>query len=184
MPLVLVKETGSALSNSNSYADASDGDSYHDGHLYATAWSAATTGNKEKALVMATRLIDSLCHFHGFRVTTTQSLQWPRQQCPDPDKPAVPYTPLSVVLNNYVDPTVVPKAIVDATCEQARELLIADRTTAPPGEGLFATWTGTDGTKYSKLDTRPILSHVTQAFLSKFGSLVTERSGSVRLVRV
>ena len=183
MPLVLIKEDGSGLSNSNSYADALDGDSYYDGHLYATAWTAATTGNKEKALVMATRLIDSLCHFHGFRVKVTQSLQWPREQCPDPDKTSVPYTPLAVILNNFVDPITVPRPIVQATCEQARELLITDRTTAPPGEGLFATWNSTDGTKYSKFDTRPILSHVAQAMLSKFGSLINERSGSVRLIR-
>ena len=118
MPLVLIKEPGSGLPDSNSYADVADGDSYYDGHLYATAWTAATTGNKEKALVFATRMIDTLCHFYGFRTLVTQSLQWPRQQCPDPDKSPVPLTPLTVVVADFVSTNVVPKAIVQATCEQ------------------------------------------------------------------
>ena len=61
--------------------------------------------------------------------------------------------------------------------------LVADRTTAPPGEGISATWTDVTGTRYSKFDTRPIISHVAQALLAKFGSLISERSGSVRLIR-
>src|SRR3954470_21426298 len=150
--MTLIKEDGTAKVDANSYANVTDGDTYHEGHLYASAWTAASTSNKEKALVMATRLIDSLCHFYGFRFTTTQSLQWPREQCPDPDKASTPYTPLSVVLNNFVDPTIVPPAVLQATCEMARELLNLDRTTAPPGEGLSSTWTSTDGTKYSKTD--------------------------------
>jgi len=94
-----------------------------------------------------------------------------------------PMSGKTFLTQSYTSPFV-PKAIIQATCEQARELLIIDRTTAPPGEGLLATWNSTDGTKYSKFDKRPILSHVTQALLAKFGSLVNDRSGSVRLIRV
>jgi hypothetical protein len=32
--------------------------------------------------------------------------------------------------------SIVPLAVVEATCEMARELLIADRSASPPGEGL------------------------------------------------
>jgi hypothetical protein len=88
MALVLIKEDGTGRSDANSYAAAADGDAYFDGHLYATAWTGASTGNKEKALVMATRLIDSQYQFNGFRSNTDQALQWPRQRCPDPDSSA------------------------------------------------------------------------------------------------
>ena len=84
---------------------------------------------------------------------------------------------------NFVDFDVVPKAVVDATCEMARELLIADRTASPAGEGIASTYNGPVGTKYSKGDTRPIISHVTQAMLGKYGGLVSAASGGVRLVR-
>ena len=54
--LTLVKEDGTGKSDANSYASVADADAYHEGHLYASAWTGATTADKEKALVMATRL--------------------------------------------------------------------------------------------------------------------------------
>src|SRR5437870_961513 len=87
--MTLIKEDGTGKADANSYANAADGDAYFDGHLYAGAWTAATTANKEKALVMATRLIDSQYQFNGFRAHETQALQWPREQCPDPDEARV-----------------------------------------------------------------------------------------------
>src|SRR6185436_6166277 len=86
MALVLIKEDGTGKVDANAYANAADGDSYHDGHLYASAWTAATTGNKEKALVLATRLIDAQVQFNGFRRFNAQALQWPREKCVDPDR--------------------------------------------------------------------------------------------------
>ena len=77
----------------------------------------------------------------------------------------------------------------------ARELLIADRTGAPPGEGISSTQTSSathdsaggsssqSSTTYSKEDTRPIVSRVAQAMLAKYGALIQGGSGSVRLVR-
>lgn len=184
MALTLIKEDGTGKVDANSYADATDGDAYHDGHLYATAWTAATTQNKEKALVFATRLIDSQCQFNGGRRKAEQALQWPRVQCPDPDKGLRTISVLIPVLDNFVLYDQVPKAVVDATCEMARELLIVDRTAAHLGEGIWKTWTDTGGTTYDKGDTRPIISYVAQAMLSKFGALVKSRAGAVPLLRV
>jgi hypothetical protein len=79
----------------------------------------------------------------------------------------------------------------------ARELLIVDRTAAPPGEGIdsvqtihathAATGTGsssdTSSTKYSKSDTRLIISCVARAMLSKYGAPISGGGGAVRLVR-
>ena len=88
MPLTLIKETGDGLVDANSYADTADGAAYHDGHLYPAPWTAATSETQEAALVMATRLIDALFHFKGFRRLSTQALQWPRRWVPDPDNDA------------------------------------------------------------------------------------------------
>ena len=89
MPLTLIKEDGTGKVDANSYASAADGDAYHDGHLYASAWTAATTPNKEKALVMATRLIDGEYQFNGFKRSDAQALQWPRERCDDLDRSGV-----------------------------------------------------------------------------------------------
>src|ERR1043166_2927112 len=191
MALTLIKEDGSGMANANSYAAAADGDAYFDGHLYATAWTAASTGNKEKALVFATRLIDSQFQFNGWKAHDAQALQWPRERCPDVDKSLITISVLVPFLGTYVDADLVPTAVVNATCEMARELLIADRTSAPPGEGIATLHTGhTDAgvggnapssdnttTVYSKADTKPIISHVAQAMLAKYGALMTSGSG-------
>ena len=171
MALTLIKEDGTGLSNANAYASAVDGDAYHDGHLYATAWTGATAEQKEAALVMATRLIDSQYQFGGVLADEEQALQWPREDCRNPDGA------------DFLDSDAVPQAVVNATCEMARELLIADRTASPAGEGLKYQNVGPNQTGYDKTDTRPIISHVAQAMLAKFGSLIRAKSGAVKLVR-
>jgi len=195
MALTLVKEDGTGLSNANSYASVADGDAYFEGHLYASAWTAATALTKAAALVMATRLVDSQFQFNGYRAHEAQALQWPRERCPDPDRNLVTRTPLSPVLTNFVPSDSVPKPVAAAVCEMARELLIVDRTAAPPGEGISSTQTSTashdsaggsssqSSTPYSKEDTRPFVTRVAQAMLAKYGALI-QGGGSVRLVRV
>jgi hypothetical protein len=176
MALVLIKEDGTAKVDANSYASAVDGDAYHEGHLYATAWTAATLANKEAALVFATRLIESQYLFGGLKTTEAQALQWPREGCRDLDA--------GRWSGGLVKGNVVPKAVIEATCEMARELLIADRTSAPPGEGLKYQNVGGDQTGYDKSDRRPIISYVAQAMLAKLGSLLKSKSGAVPLTRV
>lgn len=178
MALVLIKEDGTGKSDANSYADVADGDAYHDAHLYATAWTAATTGNKEKALAMATRVLDAEYKFYGVRTKETQALQWPRDLCPDRD--CAPDPDGCAYLANEK----VPVPLVSATCEMARELLILDRTAPPPGEGVASTWTDVSGTRYSKSDKRPVVSLTAQALLVKYGFLWKRGEGRARLVRV
>jgi hypothetical protein len=172
MALTLIKEDGTGKADANSYANVADGDAYHDGHLYATAWTAATTANKEKALVMATRLIDAEVRFKGVKASTTQALQWPRADCGDPDG------------SDDLASDVVPAAVVQATCEMARELLVKDRTAAPTGEGLKYSNVGSTQTGYDKTDTPPVITRVAQAMLAKFGVLLKAKSGAVNLIRV
>ncbi len=171
MPLALIKEDGTGKADANAYANVADGDAYHAGHLYASAWTAASADQKAVALVMASRLIDAEYQFGGTRSVATQALQWPREDCPDPDA------------GDMVAETMVPKAVVEAACELARELIIADRTAAPAGEGLKYYNNAGVQTGYDKTDTRPIIPAVAQALLAKFGSLTKAKSGTVRLVR-
>lgn len=178
MSLTLTKENGSGLADANSYASVADGDSFHDGHLYATAWTGATTDQKSTALVMASRLIDAEYQFNGVRATDAQAMAWPRYRCPDPDRDS-----RLLLGGNWLPENQVPKNVSAATCEMARELLLADRTAAPTGEGLKYHNESGSQTGYDKTDRRPIISAVAQAMLAKYGSLVKSKSGAVRLVR-
>ena len=188
MALTLIKEDGTGKVDANSYASAADSDAYHDGHLYATAWTGATTPNKEKALVMATRLIDGEYQFNGFKHSDAQALQWPRERCPDPDRSGGGI--VAGVLSGrfggdaYVPSDLVPPAVLRATCELARELIIADRTTTPPGEGVTLVRAADQSeTIYNKRDKRPVISMIAQSLLCKYGSLL-KKAGMVRLQRV
>lgn len=171
MALVLIKEDGTGKADANSYANAADGDAYHAGHLYATKWIAATTATKEAALVMATRLIDSYFTFRGIKSVTAQALRWPRYGCPDAETGG-----------EFVS-TAVPPELVAATCELAREMIVADRTAAPAGEGISKTWLSSTGTTYDKSDRRPVIPRHVVRMLDRLGGVEEERSGSVRLIR-
>ena len=184
MALTLIKEDGTGKADANSYADVADGNAYYDGHLYATAWTVATDAQKAVALVMASRLIDAEFQFNGTRTNTVQGLQWPRAKCPEPDNVHVPLSALLPIPSDYVQYDTVPKAVVQAACEMARELLITDRTTAPPGEGLKYQNVGGNQTGYDKTDRRQVLSQVALVMLAKYGSQISAHSGSVRLIRV
>ena len=184
MALTLIKEDGSGKADANSYASVADGDSYHDGHLYATAWTGASADQKAVALVMATRLIDAEFQFNGTRTTANQALQWPRAMCPEPDNVHVPISVLLPIPYDYVQYDTVPKSVVQATCEMARAMLIEDRTANPLGEGLKYTGLGVNQTSFDKSDRRPVLTQLAQVMLAKYGSQISAKSGAVRLMRV
>jgi hypothetical protein len=189
MSLILIKETGSALPNSNSYASATDADAYHEGHLYPSAWTGASTATKQAALVMATRLIDAAYQFNGSKVLTTQALQWPRQMALDPDVPNPGALGIAGLLDisspAYFDRTQIPQALVDATCELARELIKSDTTDATDGEGISSIGiTGGLHIQFDKKDQQPKIPETARLFLAKLGTYLASRSGTVKLIRV
>lgn len=186
MALVLIKEDGSAKADANSYADAADGDAYHDAHLYATDWTGAAAGTKDKALVMSSRLIDESYQFNGTKLTAGQAMQWPRLDARDPDRPRSVNTILSGdTLAQDFPANAVPKLLVDAVCELARLLIVADRTADPDGQGLSAfSASGAMALTFDKKDQRPLLPRHVQNILSKLGTIIGNSSGAVRVTRV
>jgi hypothetical protein len=184
MPLVLIKEDGTGKVDANSYAAVTDGDAYHEAHLYAADWAAASAGNKAVALVMATRLIDAHYQFRGFKTHDTQALQWPREFARDDDALRVSGIGGLMSRDQYFNSAIVPKLLRDATIETARELIKADRTEAPDGEGLASmSLTGTLSMTFDKSDRPPVIPHVAQAMLTKLGEYLKRNTGVVRLVR-
>ena len=184
MALTLIKEDGTGKTDANSYADLVDGNAYHDGHLYASAWTAAPDSQKAVALVMASRLIDAEFQFNGTRTNAVQGMQWPRARCPEPDAIHVPLQALLPIPSDFVRFDSVPKAVGQATCEMARELLITDRTAAPAGEGLKYYNNSSVQTGYDKTDRRPVLSQVAMVMLAKYGVPMSATSGMTKLNRV
>ena len=183
MALVLTVENGTGLADANCYASVATGDAYHEGHLYASAWDAAAPALKEKALVMATHLIDEFFQFNGVKRRGSQSLQWPRRDCPDPDNDSAAAL-LPAKRGAFLGDATVPVVVVNAACELARELLKADRTADPDGEGLGSlTIEGAFNIEFDKDDRRKALTLRVLVMLGKYGSFLSGRSGMARLVR-
>jgi hypothetical protein len=184
--MTLVKEDGTGMSNANTYASVADGDSYHEAHLYASDWTGATTATKEAALAMATRLIDGSYQFNGFKYTTEQALQWPRELCHDPDRNEGVYTALtSSRRRRDFDVDQIPVQVVQACCEIARELIKADSTDAVDGQGLSQlSIAGAINMQFHKGDKQPTIPDTAQLFLMKLGRYLKQNAGTAKLTRV
>ena len=106
MTVTVVATTGSEEANSYLTVNAADGIA---NTMVATLkWSTATTDNKGRALITATRYLDQL-EWIGERASTTQALQWPRSEASCGDK--------------AYDDDVIPAEIKYATFDLADALL-------------------------------------------------------------
>ena len=184
MPLTLIKEDGTGKADANAYADVAEGDAFHEAHLYATDWTGANITTKTAALVFATRFIDAYYQFRGFKAHSTQALQWPREFARDDDALTNRVSLSLASRDEYFAANLVPKTLRDATIETARELIKANRTDDPEGEGLATmALTGTLSLTFDKKDRAPVIPHVAQAMLSKLGEYLHRRAGTARLIR-
>jgi len=75
MPVTVTATVGSA--SANSYLTVAAADDLANLYLGTLNWASATTDNKGRALIMATRYLDELTWI-GSKASTTQSLLWPR----------------------------------------------------------------------------------------------------------
>jgi hypothetical protein len=182
MALTLIKEDGTGRADANSYATRADGNAYHEAHVAASDWTSAMDAQKDAALVMATRVIDALFRFGGWKATATQALLWPRTQCPDVEQAAQSGWVGSSVA--YLPEDAVPAAVRDATCELARLLLAEDRTGDAEGQGLRSlTVEGTLRMVFDPQRLKPIVTPFVQALLARLATYQGGRSGSVPLTR-
>ena len=108
----------------NTYVTRADASTYFEGRLGASAWDDADATDQDKALVQATRAVQSLT-FKGRKADTTQALAFPRCY-PRDDRY---YTRSSE--HQFEDPPyprmicdeTVPQVVIDAVCEEALQLL-------------------------------------------------------------
>lgn len=77
MPVTVTATVGAA--DANSYLSVAAADSIAGTMLSTLKWGTATTDEKGKALINATRYLDQL-EWVGTKATTTQALLWPREE--------------------------------------------------------------------------------------------------------
>lgn len=85
--MALIVEDGTGLTTAESYLSVDDADTYHTAYGAPALWTAATTGEKETALRIATRYLDAAyqMRWKGKRTNETQRLAWPRSSVYDQD---------------------------------------------------------------------------------------------------
>ena len=105
----------SKSTTANSYCTLAEADQYQDDRpAVSTTWADASENNKIRALLWATKLMESLFDWTGYASTTTQALGWPRMG-------------LLERIDVSLDSDTVPSEIKDAQAEYARQLLVANR---------------------------------------------------------
>ncbi len=142
MPVVVVADPGAP--SANSFATLAEGNAYHEGHPFSAAWDDADIDQKNRVLIMATRMIARAFLWRGVATyPTTQALPFPR------------YSVLSRY-NVVYAPTIIPLELKEATIELARLLLTKDWSAESDTAGLKSLRAGTvalefDGTQAGKI---------------------------------
>lgn len=182
MALVLVVETGSGLTNANSYASVAEADSYHEAHLYASVWFAMTVPEKNAALVWGTRLLDEQVDWPGARSTIGQALRWPRVGVPDRDAIGDMVLSDPVLYGSFIAGDIIPLWLKYATAELGRQLKAADRTADVETLGFSQLTVGSIGLSIDKHDRRNLLPDSVISMVQPYGSV--RRAGGSSVIQL
>lgn len=166
MALILDATIGGA--SSNSYNTQAEGDDYHDGRLFTSDWTGASTANKEAALAWATRLLDYNFDWAGGKYTIPQALRWPRFGALDRD-------------GQLIDSAIIPVALKDAVSELARLLIIANRPGEKGTEGLAKLKADVIGLEFDKHDRTGSIPDDVYQMISHLGTLKLFTTGGGKL---
>jgi hypothetical protein len=119
MPVTVTATVGAT--DANSYLSVAAADSIASNMLSTLKWGTATTDDKGKALIAATRSLDQL-EWIGTKTSTTQALLWPREEATCGEK-------------DYAN-NVIPEEIKYSTFDLADALLNDSTLLKPANAGL------------------------------------------------
>lgn len=80
MAITLIKEDGTGLADANVYADLADADQYLENTDRKTAWRTSSSKERSAALIQGADYLDQTYRnrYVGERFSSTQRLEWPR----------------------------------------------------------------------------------------------------------
>lgn len=118
--MALTLETGALVPNANAYVAIADCDAYHVDRGN-DAWGTASDAQKTAAIINATAYLDGKyrARWRGWRVSLSQSLEWPRYNVDIPGGGPAGFAGLS----NWVPSDSIPRLLQDAVCELALRAL-------------------------------------------------------------
>jgi hypothetical protein len=178
MAITIVVEDGTGLANANSYVSRAECETYHEKHLYSDDWDNASDGQKDKAIAMASMVLDRQMTWRGYQKKESQALDFPRIFIRRTD------LAISETSQMWWPDDEVPQPIKDAACELARLLLGENRSEDPEGKGIKSLGLGSGALdiEFDKMDVRHTFTDDIIRLLTDFGS-PKGRGGSVKLAR-
>jgi hypothetical protein len=173
MAVVVVATVGA--SNANSFVDVATFGAYANNRLNAGVATTATDDDKGRAVIEATRELNSLTWL-GLRVNGIQALAWPRTGVANPDAPGC---------DTYTS-TEVPQRVTEATCELALQFLKAgttDLASIDPNAGVIEKTVDVLTTKWADPSQRTQGLARFPRVMNSITPLLSSTAGQVRLVR-
>lgn len=185
MALLLIPEDGTGIATANSYASQAEGDSFHEQNFHTAAgWAALTSDQKDQSLITATRVIDQQWRWNGFKATSSQALQWPRAECPDPDRVGVTSYGYVSTIQAFLPSDEIQAWLKNAVIDYGYALTVANFEKSADGEGLDRfSLEGVFSADFNH-STRPdIMPQWIQSELSKYGSMIGAGFSQVKVIR-
>lgn len=185
LSFTLVLEDGTGLTNSNSYSSLAAANAYFAASLYASTWTSTTDDFRQRALGMATTVIDRITEFRGYQKSTEQALQWPRLECPRVGQSEFSYIAGIRRVAVYWDEASIPDILQKATAELAQLLLASDRTQEDASKGIQSLGIGAGAVDivFNPEDRKKTLNEQVSFYLRQLGRIRGSRS-SVKITRV
>ena len=156
----------------NCYVSLADAIIIVDGMLNTAAWDAATTADKNRALLMATSLIDTHVDWYGLVTETDQLLEWPRSTVQIKGRP----------LGTYFPSDEIPDFLKEATSDFASRLLVEDRT-VDQETGLSGIKVSNISVQFNRRDRKDVMPDSVKIRIKPYGTIINATSSTVRLVR-
>jgi hypothetical protein len=156
--------------NANAYATVAWADAYHDENLRVATWHAASTADRQRALIMATRLLDTHVVWFGTKVSSTQSLLWPMVLNQE------------IVNAETIVSTTIPVFLQQATAEFARSLLEKDRVSDPASKGIREIGAGATRVTFDWTDRAGVVPEIVERIILPYGRPVSSSYAGVERV--
>ena len=169
MPSALVVSIGSVTANS--YATRAEADAYAGDRLHSAAWTAAAADDKDRALLWATKILDTRVKWAGIISDYRQALAWPRSDVS------------SLNSGQYFLSTEIPPFVKQAQIELAIALLTEDRTLDPGSAGISSlSVPGAVSLTFDKTGQPPVLPQQVRDLIAPYGSF--DSGGSMRVLPI
>lgn len=170
MAITIVATPGAA--DANSYATKAEADTYHQAHLSSSTWDDADTDTRNRALVMATRLLDEHLEWTGDVASDDQALLWPRSD-------------MFYASGVEIPSDEIPQKLKEATAELARQLIAADRTADDDvsSKGITRIAAGAVDLSFSGYTKPNVIPDAVYYMVRTWGTIRRRSETNVKLVR-